>query len=108
MGDCVQSVLAVWLGIAPTAIAVDPVDVDGWMKVGGLAVLAIILTRQLVLAHKRNNELQDRNMQLSGKIRTMCDKCDLVRENREFAHAARKEIVERISGEYDSKDGRFH
>lgn len=97
MGDCVQSVLAVWLGVAPAALSVDAADADAWLKLGGLAALVFLLTRQLVIAWNRNAEL---SRQLNETMQ-QCKTCPL-------AQAANNRAVKEITEDFSPQEGRMH
>lgn len=97
MGDCVQSVLAVWLGIAPAALSVEAADADAWLKLGGLAALVFLLTRQLVIAWSRNAEL---SRQLNDTMQ-QCKTCPL-------AQAANNRAVKEITEDFPRRRGRMH
>lgn len=107
MTDVLQSVAGVVICFAPCMADVDLTMITGCLQGGAFGVGAGILVWQLIKAYRRNDQLQQKNLELTERMLNKCETCRFVKESNEIARAAHKETMERITGEFNPQEGRL-
>lgn len=72
----------------------DVSSVGGWMQNFAYGAGAGILVWQLVKAYKRNDELQQKNLELAERMLHMCGGCEHVKYANEIAKKLHEQTME--------------
>lgn len=107
MADVLQSVAGVALCFSPCMANIDMTMLTGCLQNGAYGVGAGILVWQLIKAYRRNDQLQQKNLELTERMLNKCGQCRFVQESNELARMAHKETMERITGDFTPQEGRL-
>lgn len=105
MNNVIASVVGVGCCFAPILADVDASSVEGLIQNGAYGAGAGILVWQLIKSYKRNDQLQEKNLELAERMLHMCGGCEHVRYANEIAKRLHNETMEHITGEFEPQKG---